>query len=619
MITKVLLVDPSIGFAVGIKRALEQPGGYRVTTFANGQAALDLIRAEPQDVAILDFEPDDMDIASLIAGLRQLQPNLPVILAPRTDPQLARVPTLGVQNHINKPYLVRQLIPLIRETLAARFRYTAAALVSAQNEPDAAPVIELPIMHGSEDFTAALSELSEPGSERPTPPDNNFYRHLAAMQSGQPLTTAGLRKTLENFAMPPTAEDSTLAEAIGVSTISPPPPAEPESATPDAAVAAVEQAEWPETAAPEPYYPVADLPESPAAEPLAEADSESEPPEADEYGTANKSSFVAALTAVPDPVADEALPDDDSDDDSAAEIAARLTHLALESTAYATILTRAGALVASAGDLSPRAVAGVTEAITHIWQATDDGDAGSDSTTPPRIRYIQVPGVGDFALYSIRTIADLYLSVLFPADTSLGLIRQQARGLIAALEAASADSTSDSAAETIDESEAARTLLSRPTELLVPNGLRESIAVSGLAAAHEPSGEFAAESAEPPALTTIPTVPYSPYTLLWRPQADALDIEIAAQLPQWIQTTASARAWKVSESVVSAGCVMVRIDLPADQTPGGAIEALQRATAERADQADLWAESYYVIASERAVTPAEIALFVDYPRAATVG
>jgi hypothetical protein len=490
----------------------------------------------------------------------------------------------------------------------------------------------VPIMHGSDDFDAALASLSAPdpdAHEMFTTPDDRFHRHLSAMQANAPITTAGLRKTLENFAMPPTDEDSTLAEAIGATSgttadLTVPPMVSVTTALSDIA----------QNAQTEHYQDNAD--------PVDEPDST-----LPQYSLSESNiepSFVAALTAVnssePDLTEDSA----ESDMDSAAEIAARLTHLAMQSTAYATILTRAGALVASAGELSTRAVAGVVETIAQIWQTTDDDDAASDdsNTLPPRIRYIQVPGVGDFALYSIRTIAELYLSVLFPADTSLRLIRQQARRLIASLEQDSVGTTSGIVSSN-DEPEAAKTLLSRPTEPLVPNGLREAIAAQGITTtAADRDGDAGYDTAvdngrnendggdqrdhrdqfdqavsaapPPPTLVTIPDVPYSPYTLMWLPRTEALLMDIADQLPGWINTAASARAWKVSESTISAGCVSVRIDLPADQTPRGAIDTLQYATAERANEADLWSDGYYVIASERAVTPDEIASFVDYRR-----
>ena len=357
-------------------------------------------------------------------------------------------------------------------------------------------------------------------------------------------------------------------------------------------------------------------------------------------------SFVAALTAVSSTNADLIGEADEFDDvDSAAEIAARLTHLAIQSTAYATILTRAGALVASAGELSTRAVAGVVETIAQIWQTTDDDEMADDdaSILPPRIRYIQVPGVGDFALYSIRTIDALFLSVLFPADTSLRLIRQQARRLIAALEEGSVGEAQETRPGD-EEPDATKTQISRPTELLVPDGWRETIAARRIDASstsadvdeameYRPNQVDTSDDAPPderveitadvvqapPTLTTIPDVPYSPYTLLWLPLTESALMDIADQLPVWIQTAAAARAWKVSESTVSTGCVCVRIDLPADQTPRGAIDALQRAITEYANESDLWSEAYYVIASERAVTPFEIAQFVDYRRPAIIG
>ena len=76
MTIKLLIVDPEIGFAIPVKRALEQSGDYVVNVFANGMAAIELCQRDPQDIAILDFRIGDMDLPRLIKALRAVQPDL---------------------------------------------------------------------------------------------------------------------------------------------------------------------------------------------------------------------------------------------------------------------------------------------------------------------------------------------------------------------------------------------------------------------------------------------------------------------------------------------------------------------------------------------------------------
>ena len=122
MTIKVLIVDPDIAFTVPVKRALEQSGDFKVNLFVNGQAAVELLEREPQDVAVLDFNVDDMDIPGLIQALRAIQPGLFVLASPRTQEHVNQLPALDVQGSITKPYLARQLVPVVREAVSARTR-----------------------------------------------------------------------------------------------------------------------------------------------------------------------------------------------------------------------------------------------------------------------------------------------------------------------------------------------------------------------------------------------------------------------------------------------------------------------------------------------------------------
>ena len=71
MTIRVLIVDPDLGFTVPIKRALEQSGDYVVNAFSSGQAAVEIVQRETQDVAILDFNVEDMELPELIEALRR--------------------------------------------------------------------------------------------------------------------------------------------------------------------------------------------------------------------------------------------------------------------------------------------------------------------------------------------------------------------------------------------------------------------------------------------------------------------------------------------------------------------------------------------------------------------
>jgi hypothetical protein len=235
------------------------------------------------------------------------------------------------------------------------------------------------------------------------------------------------------------------------------------------------------------------------------------------------------------------------------------------------------------------------ESINQAWQgATDDGNA--------LIRFIHVTGAGDFLLYSTRTVEAMALSMLFPAETPLRIIRQQARNLLKALE-----SVPESPSE---EAEAARTLPSRPTGLRAPEGLREEVSA---ASAESSAAEVA--PAEPPAPPRAEG-PYAAYSFVWLPRADLIGTGMSNMLLEWVNAMGAAHGWQVQGCEIQPTYVTLQISIPANETPTAAVETLMRETAARANDPSLWADAYYIVASGRAVTQQEIASFMEYRRAA---
>lgn len=128
MTTRILIIDPDISFMVSLKQALEGTGEFRVSVSANGPAAEDSLQRERHDIAVLDFEVPELDVMELIADLRRIQPDLPIIMTPQTDLHRERARFLDIQGVLPKPYMARDLIPHLRG-LAGR--------ASARPAPDA--------------------------------------------------------------------------------------------------------------------------------------------------------------------------------------------------------------------------------------------------------------------------------------------------------------------------------------------------------------------------------------------------------------------------------------------------------------------------------------------------
>lgn len=109
MATQVLIIHRQLAFAVSIKHALDRTGQFEVHPFTNADAALDYLRGHKQDVALADL---DMGRADVVALLRAVQPNLPIIAMPQQDEDV--VSGLNLSGSINAPFAARDVIPLLQ-------------------------------------------------------------------------------------------------------------------------------------------------------------------------------------------------------------------------------------------------------------------------------------------------------------------------------------------------------------------------------------------------------------------------------------------------------------------------------------------------------------------------
>ena len=133
---RVLIVDSDISFVVKVKQALQAGGNYDVTVFATGQAALEHLSRELQDVVIVDFALRDMDGPGLIEKMRSLQPDLAVIAIPS---DIYRLPGwLKVDASLEKPYRARDLDPLLQDVIARKAGAPAGPTKTLAHDKDEA-------------------------------------------------------------------------------------------------------------------------------------------------------------------------------------------------------------------------------------------------------------------------------------------------------------------------------------------------------------------------------------------------------------------------------------------------------------------------------------------------
>ena len=138
---RVLLADDNADMRGYLQRLL-QPG-YQVTAVADGQEALDAVRAQPFDLVISDVMMPGLDGLQLVGELRanSRAPDLPVLLLSARAGQEAAIEGLeaGADDYLVKPFSAAELLARVRATVElarlrshhARWR---AALVDSLHE-----------------------------------------------------------------------------------------------------------------------------------------------------------------------------------------------------------------------------------------------------------------------------------------------------------------------------------------------------------------------------------------------------------------------------------------------------------------------------------------------------
>jgi CheY-like chemotaxis protein/REP element-mobilizing transposase RayT len=200
MITRLLLIDSDISFIVTLKGALESTGQFRVNLAANGQAAHEALLHSAYHAALVDFEPVDMDPLELVRMIRQVRPDLPVIMMPRDEAEMARAQAMDVQGAIPKPFTARELIAYLGEVIG---RVEGPVITPPEGEiADEFAPPAMPVMGQS-----ALSELPADDEMSPARPPTRLFS-----PEERDFIQQGLHDLDEPDAVPP-AEASTAMPA----------------------------------------------------------------------------------------------------------------------------------------------------------------------------------------------------------------------------------------------------------------------------------------------------------------------------------------------------------------------------------------------------------------------
>lgn len=127
----IALVDDDRNILTSVSMLLESEG-YKVKTFTDGASALDGIRSEAPNLAILDIKMPRMDGMELLRRLRQ-ESEVPVIFLTSKDEEIDELFGLkmGADDFIRKPFSQRLLVERVRAVLR-RFSPREAAQQSEE-------------------------------------------------------------------------------------------------------------------------------------------------------------------------------------------------------------------------------------------------------------------------------------------------------------------------------------------------------------------------------------------------------------------------------------------------------------------------------------------------------
>ena len=118
--TRVIFVDDQLDILTLVKRMLSKLG-YRPQVASGGQEALTMIRNAPQavDIVVTDFTMPGMDGLELVRKIREIRPDLPVVLASGFSEDLAseRLEGEGIGGYVMKPFVARELDEAIQAAL----------------------------------------------------------------------------------------------------------------------------------------------------------------------------------------------------------------------------------------------------------------------------------------------------------------------------------------------------------------------------------------------------------------------------------------------------------------------------------------------------------------------
>lgn len=638
-----MIVDPDLQFALRIKGALDGMPDFAARVCGSANAALEALQSDPQDVAIIDFDVLGMPTSELVAALRIIQPSLFILVSPRTNAQGAQISNLDVQGSITKPYFARQLIPVLREAAAAKYRFEWRSVQSQNAHAKRHPPLLPPAEPLQPDAT--FQRIMETGRI-----DAHLIDTDKRTPAAEPVTTIAELVTGKTPAhqpaqpLPETGHDTARGKAVSTA----PPTILPEASDlPDLS----DLNELADIFGPPPdsevIAKIALEVVTDAATPLDQVNVERVVfmvnDELSHTQAHSATQSIPVWSDAPDQLATPVEPAD-----QAASLAAQFTQLIIDAAALGLIISRPGQVVHHVGEFPASLIPEVLAQIDKLWAKTLAVE--DDLGMPPQFfKLITLENGADLALFSMPTVETMRLSLLFNANTTSQVINRLAKQIHAALLAVPemplateppaepaqnvSPERATNASTTVERSlldssrqttppPSAPDRLPAPDQTPDPATLADSSAPviqpvmqSFLQPAPSTSPQSDASLVVPPVKKLVAN--QTAYGLLWLPAAAALDLVVRNNVKQWLHAVTVQQEWQLISVDADARYIYVELALP-DATPATlAAETLMRETAALAQNSDLWRESYFVSLPPHAPTPQTVANLIAFQREVT--
>lgn len=151
MPTRVLILDSNEAFAMLLKEALEADREFRAVDVSSSHSALNALQSDEFDLAIVDLDLHDMEPAALLRAIRELRPDLPIVVVPIDGDVIPQeLAPFDIKGMLTKPFFLPELPARVADALGrplpAPAPMPAAAPASAawpQNSSRALPRIKL--------------------------------------------------------------------------------------------------------------------------------------------------------------------------------------------------------------------------------------------------------------------------------------------------------------------------------------------------------------------------------------------------------------------------------------------------------------------------------------------